>query len=105
MTLIERLIKLRLENIKPLFDISVTSNPKDPSLSMLRLRQPSWLLNKEAYLMIGSDLIAKKLILTIILYMNSSSPTFKQEAHEIFELEKKLGLVGFSKFNLIFNKL
>lgn len=94
MTIMDRLIKLRMENIKPFFDLTVSSNPKDPSYSVLRLRQPPWLLNKEIYQTPGSDLVAKKLITIVASFMNTSSKTFKEEASEIFDVEKKIGLVS-----------
>lgn len=90
---LDKLIKLRFIGIKPLFDLSVMSNPKNPTLSVLRLRQPSYLLNKEHYNNFRTEFVIKGLLLKVIQFLNSTTNSTKDDVDNMFEIEKKLGLV------------
>lgn len=93
LVLMDKLIKLRLLNAKIFFDLSVTANLKNPTLSVLRLKQPSWLLNREIYNDKRVILVLKNVVLKTLQLMNLTSKSLSDEVDRMIELEKKLGLV------------
>ncbi|CAF0964437.1 unnamed protein product [Brachionus calyciflorus] len=90
----DKIVKFAKWGLKPLFDVYISSNPKDPESYVVRLQQASWFLTKKTYnesdpVVIGAYKNLIKNIFNGIL----PSQDLDQKVDRLFELEKKLALV------------
>ncbi len=89
----DNLVKLGKLNHKPLFDVYLAENPKNPKQWILRLQQPRWFLNTNKYQTIRQAY--ETLITKIVKNMN---PNFDQTlVMRMVQLEE-----DFAKVFLIF---
>jgi hypothetical protein len=123
-TIIQKLVKIRKIGFKPLIDLHVTLNPKDPQSLMLKvnfkidtfnsviftlkillffkIKQPSWLFNKIYYNDTNFVTAYKEYMYKYIFYLNESNVDLQNKINKIFELEK---LIAYVLFYLILLKL
>lgn len=122
-TIIQKLVKIRKIGFKPLIDLHVTLNPKDPQSLMLKvnfkidtfklmfnlkqsmlfkIKQPSWLFNKLYYNDTNFVTAYKEYMYKYIFYLNESNVDLQNKINKIFELEK---LIAYVLFYLIILKL
>lgn len=90
MTLIEKLVLLRKYGFKPLIDIRVSPNPKNPQTSILKLKQPSWFFNQVYYTDIKFEQAYKKYLLKFVTSLNPMLGDISAQVDRIYELEKEL---------------
>ncbi len=84
-----KLAALRYLRVKPFFDIIVTANPKKPASSLLRLKQPGWIVNKEQFDKEGTAY--KSYMTTFVSYLGfSEGRDLAGEVDKVFELERKI---------------
>jgi hypothetical protein len=112
-SLLDKLVKLRLYDVRGFFDLHVSTNPKDPSSLILRvlifdyleadisyylhyfqqLRQPQWFFNKELYANSSVTSAYKSYMLRTAQLLNASNKNLRQEIEKMFELEKDFAMV------------
>jgi len=87
-----RVLLKRLESSQ-LFELYVSSNPKDPRHNLLRLSQASWFFNRE-YLNNTAVMQAyKEFTLNSIKYMKPLSTNLTSEIKSMLDLEMQFELV------------
>lgn len=88
-----KITRLRYLGVRPLLDVIVSSDPKQPEKAVLRLKQPGWIVNKEIYddeKIVRAYKTYMKLFFT---YLGSESEDLDGEVDRIFELERKIAQV------------
>ncbi len=102
LTIIEKLVLLRKIGFKPLIDIRVAPNPKNPQLNILKIKQPSWFFSKQYYNDEKFEAAYKEYLLKYVTFLNTTTlPEIEKKVDMIFEIEKNLALVILHLFLLI----
>lgn len=60
---------------------------------MLQVRQPNWLVHKEIYDTQEIVTAYKSYLFKLLNFLNSTSPNLNEEIDNIFELERKFGMI------------
>lgn len=98
------MVKLRKIGFKTLIDIHVTLNPKDPQSLILKLKQPSWLFNKQYYNDSNFVNAYKTYMRKYLVNLNSSILNVNESLNRMFDLEKRIGMVIRDFFYFIRNR-
>lgn len=92
-SIIEKLAILKKVESSQFFEIFISTNPKDPRRSILRIAQPSWFFNKEFLLNENIMEAYKTLITNTIIYLNPLSSNLTEDIKNMLDLETQFGLV------------
>jgi hypothetical protein len=98
LALLDKLVKLRMYDLRFLVNVYVSTDPKNPNKSILRVKQPHNFFNKDLYEKSESPLIEayNTLVLRVVeLFseISNSTRSYKEDVARMFELEKSLAMV------------
>lgn len=91
-TVLEKLIRLKTVESSQLFELFVSTNPKDPKHNLLRIIQPSWFFNRE-YLSNEKILSAYKHFLTTVVNEFMPGTNLTRDIDAIYNIEMKFANV------------
>jgi predicted metalloendopeptidase len=95
-SLLDKLVKMRFYDLRFLVDVYVSSDPKNPSKSILRVKQPHNFFSKELYNDSNLTEAYKTLLYKVTELMSSlvnSTRNHKEDVNRMFELEKEFAMV------------
>jgi hypothetical protein len=95
-SILDKLIRLKRIESSQLFELFVSTNPKNPRRNILRIMQPSWFFATE-YLSNSKVIDAYKNLMTTVIGFLVPGVNLTKEIDAIFEIE-----VEFAKVNLLF---
>lgn len=94
MTIMKKLLTLRKYGFRPLIDIKITPNPKNPRGNILRLKQPSWLFNQQYYVDKKFELAYKEYLTKFASYLNPGlTGRIEDQVSRVFEMEKAIAMM------------
>ena len=94
--ILEKLIKLRRIGFKSLIEMHVTLNPKDPTLMILKIKQPLWFFNKHYYSDVKFLSAYEEYMSKYVLYLNKNlkAEQINEQISNMIELEKLFAMVN-----------